>query len=70
MILKTKIKHPAKPLNNPSNLILSKIALNTFVNNDIPTKKSNICIVYHYTPTKFPNNEAATKTKMDKNPDS
>ncbi len=69
MILKTRIKHPARPLNNPNNLMLSKIALNTFVNNEIPTNKSNICIVYHSTPTKFPKIDAVTNTKMDKNPD-
>ncbi len=50
--------------------MLLRIALKTFVKSDIPTKKSNMCIVYHQTPTKFPNIDDITKTKIDKNPDS
>ena len=63
------MKHPAKPLNNVKSFILFKIALNTFVSKLIPTKKSKICIVYHYTPTKLPKNDDKTNTKIDKNPD-
>lgn len=70
MILKTRIKHPASPLRRARSLILSRMALKTLVNNEIPTKKSNKCIVYHSIPTKLPKNEEITKTKIDKNPDS
>lgn len=45
--LKTRIKQPARPDNNVNSFILFKIALNTFVNKLIPTKKSKMCIVYH-----------------------
>lgn len=69
IILKTKIKQPAKPLNKAKILILLRIALNTLVKRVIPTKKSKICIVYHSTPTKLPKNEDSTKTKIDKKPD-
>ncbi len=45
--LKTRIKQPAKPESNVNNFMLFNIALNTFVNKLMPTKKSNMCIVYH-----------------------
>jgi hypothetical protein len=70
MILNTKIKQPARPLNKVKILMLLRIALKTFVSNEIPTKKSNKCIVYHSTPKKFPRKEEITNTKIDKNPDS
>lgn len=70
MILNTRIKQPASPLKSAKSLILSKIALKTLVKSEIPTKKSNKCIVYHSMPTKLPKNDEITKTKIDKNPDS
>lgn len=69
-MLKTRMKQPARPLKRPRSLMLSRIALNTLVSKEIPTKKSKMCMVYHYTPTKLPKNDEATKTMIERNPDS
>jgi hypothetical protein len=45
------------------------MALKILVSSDMSVKMSNIWIVYHSTPIKFPAKVAETKIKIDKNPD-
>ena len=68
MMLNTKINTAANPDRRVNYPILSMTALKMLVSKDIPTKKSNRWITYHYTPTKLPIMEAITNIKIDKNP--